>query len=137
MHYLYLFFIVCLASCKSVEPTTQYHATQHYTTLHNAVDTIALRDSVVLRDSVIFHERTIHDTVYITKEVYRDRLHSTLNSQHSTLKDTVIVTEWREKVIDHPPRKYIPPFYKHCTIILWIILAAGIVYFIIRWRLRR
>ena len=137
MHYLYLFFIVCLASCKSVEPTTQYHATQHYTTLHNAVDTLALRDSVVLRDSVIFRERTIHDTVYITKEVYRDRLHSTLNSQHSTLKDTVVVTEWREKVIDHPPRKYIPPFYKHCTIILWIILAAGIVYFIIRWRLRR
>ncbi len=137
MHYLYLFFIVCLASCKSLEPTTQYHATQHYTTLHNAVDTIALRDSVVLRDSVIFRERTIHDTVYITKEVYRDRLHSTLNSQHSTLKDTVVVTEWREKVIDHPPRKYIPPFYKHCTTILWIILAAGIVYFIIRWRLRR
>ena len=137
MHYLYLFFIVCLASCKSVEPTTQYHATQHYTTLHNAVDTLALRDSVVLRDSVIFRERTIHDTVYITKEVYRDRLHSTLNSQHSTLKDTVVVTEWREKVIDHPPRKYIPPFYKHCTTILWIILAAGIVYFIIRWRLRR
>ncbi len=137
MHYLYLFFIVCLASCKSLEPTTQYHATQHYTTLHNAVDTIALRDSVVLRDSVIFRERTIHDTVYITKEVYRDRLHSTLNSQHSTLKDTVVVTEYREKVIDHPPRKYIPPFYKHCTTILWIILAAGIVYFIIRWRLRR
>ena len=137
MHYLYLFFIVCLASCKSLEPTTQYHAIQHYTTLHNAVDTIALRDSVVLRDSVIFRERTVHDTVYITKEVYRDRLHSTLNSQHSTLKDTVVVTEWREKVIDHPPRKYIPPFYKHCTTILWIILAAGIVYFIIRWRLRR
>ena len=129
--------LLALPSCKSVEPTTQYHATQHYTTLHNAVDTLALRDSVVLRDSVIFRERTIHDTVYITKEVYRDRLHSTLNSQHSTLKDTVVVTEWREKVIDHPPRKYIPPFYKHCTTILWIILAAGIVYFIIRWRLRR
>lgn len=129
--------LLALPSCKSLEPTTQYHATQHYTTLHNAVDTLALRDSVVLRDSVIFRERTIHDTVYITKEVYRDRLHSTLNSQHSTLKDTVVVTEWREKVIDHPPRKYIPPFYKHCTTILWIILAAGIVYFIIRWRLRR
>ena len=128
--------LLALPSCKSVEPTTQYHATQHYTTLHNAVDTLALRDSVVLRDSVIFRERTIHDTVYITKEVYRDRLHSTLNSQHSTLKDTVVVTEWREKVIDHPPRKYIPPFYKHCTIILFIILAAGVVYIVGKWYIK-
>ena len=114
-----------LPSCKSLEPTTQYHATQHYTTLHNAVDTIALRDSVVLRDSVIFRERTIHDTVYITKEVYRDRLHSTLNAQHSTLKDTVVVTEWREKVIEHPPEKYVPKFYKWCTMLLWAIVLIG------------
>ena len=125
-----------LPSCKSLEPTTQYHATQHYTTLHNAVDTLALRDSIVLHDSVIYRERTIHDTVYITKEVYRDRLHSTLNSQHSTLKDTVVVTEWREKVIEHPPERYIPPFYKHCTTILFIILAAGVVYIVGKWYIK-
>ena len=125
MHYLYLFFIVCLASCKSLEPTTQYHATQHYTTLHNAVDTIALRDSVVLRDSVIFRERTIHDTVYITKEVYRDRLEARGERRKAERTDTVVVTEWREKVIEHPPEKYVPKFYKWCTMLLWAIVLIG------------
>ena len=125
MHYLYLFFIVCLASCKSVEPTTQYNATQHYTTLHNAVDTIALRDSVVLRDSVIFRERTVHDTVYITKEVYRDRLEARGERRKAERTDTVVVTEYRDRVIEHPPEKYVPKFYKWCTMLLWAIVLIG------------
>ena len=39
-------------------------------------DTIYLHDSVFFHDSVVYRERTIHDTVYITKEVYRDALNS-------------------------------------------------------------
>jgi hypothetical protein len=69
--------------------------------------------------------------------VYRDASHSTLNSQHSTIADTVHIVEYRDRVIEHPPERYIPPFYKHCTTILFSILAATIVYIIIRWRLRR
>lgn len=125
MHYLYLFFIVCLASCKSLEPTTQYHATQHYTTLHNAVDTVVIRDSIFIR------EVQKGDTIYLTRVEWRDRWRTRI------VHDTIIHTDSIVQVIDHPPRKYIPPFYKHCTTILWIILSAGIVYFIIRWRLRR
>jgi hypothetical protein len=34
------------------------------------------------------------------------------------------------QIIEPPPERYIPPFYKHCTTILWIILAAGIVYIV-------
>ena len=42
--------------------------------IQNSYDTVVQRDSVVLHDSVIYRERTVHDTVYVTKEVYRDRL---------------------------------------------------------------
>ena len=122
--------ILVLPSCKSLDPTTLHHATQSYTTLHNVVDTLMLRDTVYRHDSVIYRERTIHDTVYITKEVYRDALNSKFKIQNSTKTDTVVVTEYRDRVIEHPPERYIPPFYKRCTTALWVILAAGTVYII-------
>ena len=89
-----------------------------------------LRDTVYRHDSVIYRERTILDTVYITKEVYRDALNSKFKIQNSTKTDTVVVTEYRDRVIEHPPERYIPPFYKRCTTALWVILAAGTVYII-------
>ena len=73
-------------SCKSLNPSLYtLHRDSVAYTLHQSVDTLILRDTVYRHDSVIYRERTILDTVYVTKEVYRDRLHSTLNSQHSTL----------------------------------------------------
>jgi hypothetical protein len=83
----------------------------------------------------VLRERTIHDTVYITKEVYRDRLEARGERQKAVRTDTVVVTEWRERVIEHPPERYVPKFYKWCTIMLFVLLAAGIVYLVIRWRL--
>ena len=82
--------------------------------------------AILLRDSIVYRERTIHDTVYITKEVYRDAHHSSLIAHNSTKTDTVVVTEWREKVIEHPPERYVPKFYKWCTIALWAIIALAI-----------
>ena len=127
--------LLVLPSCRSLELSDTYHSTlnsQHST----LKDTLMLRDSVVLHDSVVYRERTVHDTVYVTKEVYRDRLEARGERRKAERKDTVVVTEYRDRVIEHPPEKYVPKFYKWCTIILWIILAAGIVYLIIRLRLR-
>lgn len=70
----------------------------------------------------------IHDTVYITKEVYRDRLKATGERRESVRTDTVIVTEWREKIIEKPPQKYVPKFYKWCTGLLWAIVILAIGY---------
>ena len=97
-----------------------------------SVDTILLRDTVFRHDSIIYRERTVLDTVYITKEVYRDRLHSTLNTQHSSIKDTVVVTKYRDRVVEHPPERYVPKFYKGCTIALWAVLALAIGYVCIK-----
>ena len=110
--------ILALPSCKSLDPTTLHHTTQSYTTLHNVVDTVVMRDSIFIREVLK------GDTLYLTRIEYRDRWH--VQMIHDTILDTQIV----EKVIEHPPERYIPPFYKRCTTALWVILAAGTVYII-------
>ena len=114
-----------LSSCKSVESINSNLSTldlRHST----HTDTVVLRDSIYIRDSIIINERTIHDTVYITKEVYRDRLEARGERQKAVRTDTVVVTEWREKVIELPPERYVPKFYKWCTGLLWAILVLAI-----------
>ena len=128
---------MCLlsVSCKSVEVVTssEVQDVQKF----RSVDTILLRDTVFRHDSIIYRERTVLDTVYITKEVYRDRLHSTLNSQLSTLADTIHIVEYRDRVIEHPPERYVPKFYKWCTIALWVIGLLAMGYALLKWKLRQ
>ena len=130
----FLLLLLALVSCKSVDPSLYtLHRDSVAYTLHQSVDTIVQRDTLYRHDSVIYRERTIHDTVYITKEVYRNASHSTLNAQHSTHSDTVIVTEWRERVVEKPPERYVPGFYKWCTIALWAIGLLVMGYWLLKW----
>ena len=129
--------ILALPSCKSLDPAIVASATSSASAATHTHDTLILRDTLYRHDSVIYRERTIHDTVYVTKEVYRDRLHSTLNSQHSTLADTIHIVEYRDRVIEHPPERYIPPFYKRCTLFFWLILATSALYMIGKIYLKR
>lgn len=112
-------------SCKTID-SSQLRVDSIEVQKFRSVDTVVVRDSVLVRDSVVLCERTIHDTVYITKEVYRDALHSKFKIQNSTKTDTVVVTEWREKVIEHPPERYVPKFYRWCTGLLLAILVLAI-----------
>jgi hypothetical protein len=101
-----------------------------------SVDTVVVRDSVLVRDSIIYRERTVLDTVYITKEVYRDRLEAKGERQKAVRTDTVVVTEYRDRVVEKPPEKYIPGFYKNCTwlfFILLLLLVGIIVFKVWRW----
>ena len=128
--------VFACVSCKSLDPTIVTSATSTASVTIRTHDTVVQRDTVYRQDSVIYRERTVHDTVYVTKEVYRDRLEARGERRKAERNDTIVVTEYRDRVIEHPPEKYVPKFYKWCTIILWSILAAGIVYIIIRLRLR-
>lgn len=127
--------LLACVSCKSVEVVgrSEVQDVQKF----RSVDTVVVRDCVLVRDSVVLRERTIHDTVYITKEVYRDALNSKFKIQNSTKADTVVVTEWREKVIEHPPKRYVPPFYQRCTIALWAIIAVATIVVIGRFTIGR
>ena len=126
--------LLALPSCRSLNPSlyTTHRDSVAYT-IHQTIDTLLIRDSVYRHDSVIYRERTIHDTVYITKEVYRDRLEARGERQNSTHSDTVIVTEWRERVVEKPPERYVPGFYKWCTIALWAIGLLVMGYWLLKW----
>ena len=127
----------CLVSvsCKSIEVATssEVQDVQKF----RSVDTVVVRDSVLVRDSIIYRERTVLDTVYITKEVYRDALNSKFKIQNSTKTDTVVVTEYRDRVVEHPPERYVPKFYKWCTIALWVIGLLVMGYALLKWKLRQ
>ena len=118
--------ILVLPSCKSLDPAIVASATSSASAATHTHDTIVQRDTVYRHDSVIYRERTIHDTVYITKEVYRDRLEARGERQKAVRTDTVVVTEYRDRVIEHPPERYVPAFYKWCTIALWAIVLLAI-----------
>ena len=92
-----------------------------------SVDTIYHHDSIVLR------ERTIHDTVFVTKEVYRDRLEARGERQKAVRTDTVVVTDYRDRVVKLPPERYVPKFYKWCTGLLFALLTLMVA----RWWLKR
>ena len=123
--------ILVLPSCKTID-SSQLTVDSFEVQKFRSVDTVVVRDSVLVRDSVVLRERTIHDTVYVTKEVYRDRLEARGERQKAVRTDTIVVTEWREKVIEHPPERYVPKFYRWCTVLLFALLA----WVAVRWWLR-
>ena len=127
--------MMCLMSvgCRSVESVESLKSNVESQEVHDSqLSTFDIQHSA-RRDSIVYREKVVHDTVYITKEVYRDQRLSTFDIQHSTKADTVVVTEYRDRVVEKPPEKYIPPFYKRCTTILFIILAAGVVWIVGRF----
>ena len=86
-------------------------------------------DTVVVRDSVFVSERQRGDTVYLTRTEYRDRWRTQI------VHDTIVRTDSIVQVIEHPPERYIPPFYKRCTSIFWTLMALLLLYVLIKYRL--
>ena len=135
---LFVLIIVSLMSvgCKShnVPRIAQIDTDRNESHFLQRVDTVVQRDTVYRHDSVIYRERTIHDTVYITKEVYRDRLEARGERQKAVRTDTVVVTEYRDRVVEHPPERYVPKFYKTSTILFYILLLLIAVFVFIKLR---
>ena len=115
---LFLFFL--LVSCKCLSPTTIASAASMAST------TIHTRDTIFLRDSIFISERQRGDTVYLTRTEYRDRWRTQI------VHDTVLKTDSIVEVIEHPPERYIPSFYKWTAAIFWTGIAILILYLILR-----
>ena len=118
---LFLFFL--LVSCKSHEHCST--VVQNGSELFNVVRSV---DTVVVRDSVFVSERQRGDTVYLTRTEYRDRWRTQI------VHDTIVRTDSIVQVIEHPPQKYVPKFYKWSTAIFWILIALLLLYVLIRTR---
>ena len=117
--------LLALPSCKSLNPSLYtIHRDSVAYTIHQTLDTLLIRDSIFIR------ERQKGDTVYLTRTEYRDRWRIQIQ------RDTIIDTQYVEQIIEKPPERYIPRFYKISTAILYILIALIIVFIVIKIRLR-
>ena len=102
-----------LPSCRSVEA------------INTNLSTLDIRhsthtDTVVVHDSVFVREMIKGDTFYITRVEWRDRWRTRVE------RDTVVDVRVEKEVVQLPPERYVPKFYKRCTWALWIIVALAI-----------
>ena len=101
-------------------PVVQSNDTLHFTQKSARVDTIYLRDSVYVS------ERQRGDTVYLTRVEYRDRWRTRVE------RDTVVDVQVEKEVVQLPPERYVPKFYKRTAAIFWTGIALLILYLILR-----
>ena len=113
--------LLALVSCKCHEHCST--VVQNGSELFSIVRSV---DTVVVRDSVFVSERQRGDTVYLTRVEWRDRWRTQL------VHDTIVRVDSIVQVIEHPPERYVPPFYKRCTIALWVAVILGVLYGILR-----
>ena len=126
-------FIIFLPSCRSVRSVESLKSNVESQEVHDSqLSTFDIQHSA-LRDSIVYREKVVHDTVYITKEVYRNQRLSTFDLQHSTKADTIRDTQYVTQVIEKPPERYVPKFYRWCTIALWAIGLLAIGYWLLKW----
>lgn len=118
-----LFLVFLLISCKSLDPA-------HLSTVNSQLSTVThSHDTLIIHDSIFVREYVAGDTVFRDRVQYRDRWRTQI------IHDTIIRTDSITQVIEHPPERYIPPFYKRCTIVLWILIALSILYLILRTKI--
>ena len=119
---LFILTIIILSSCKTAEIVTSDSQNTTFTS-HTFQ-----HDTVVVRDSIYIYERTMGDTVYLTRTEWRERWCTKIE------RDTIRNTEYITQTIESPPVKYIPRFYKGCTIAFWVIIGLVIGFLALkRW----
>ena len=111
--------ISSLVGCKSIEVVSSSEVQD--------VQKVWSVDTVVIRDSIYIREVIRGDTVYLTRTEWRDRWRVRL------VHDTIHDTQYVERVVEHPPERYVPKFYRWCTVALWVIVLLAIG----RWAVRR
>ena len=95
-------------------PVVQSSNTTSYIQRNASVDTIYQHDSIFIR------EYLRGDTVYLTRTEWRDRWRTRVE------RDTVVDVRVEKEVVQLPPERYVPKFYKWCTGLLLTILVLAI-----------
>ena len=119
--------ILASASCSSTKlmPVVQSNDTTSF------IQRSARVDTVYLRDSVFVSEKMRGDTVYLTRVEWRDRWRTRVE------RDTVMDVRVEKEVVQLPPERYVPAFYKRCTIAFWAIVAVATIVVIGRFAIGR
>ncbi|MBR2450063.1 MAG: hypothetical protein IKB40_01030 [Paludibacteraceae bacterium] len=88
--------------------------------VQNGSTVVFRTDTVVVHDSVFVSERQRGDTVYLTHVEWRDRWRTRVE------RDTVVDVRVEKEVVQLPPERYVPKFYRWCTGLLLAILVLAI-----------
>ena len=109
--------ILASVSCSSTKsmPVVQSNDTTSF------IQKSARVDTVYLKDSVFVSEKQRGDTVYLTRVEWRDRWRTRVE------RDTVVDVRVEKEVVQLPPERYVPKFYKWCTglLLAFLVLAIG------------
>ena len=108
--------LLASASCSSTKsmPVVQNNDTTSFIQRSASVDIICLHDSVFVS------EKQRGDTVYLTRVEWRDRWRTRVE------RDTVMDVRVEKEVVQLPPERYVPKFYRWCTGLLLAILVLAI-----------
>ena len=89
-------------------------------------------DTIYQHDSIYIREIQRGDTLYLTRTEWRDRWR--IREVHDTIHNTEYVTkiEYQDRVVEKPPERYIPKFYKWCTLLFFIVMLGLIIYIIVK-----
>lgn len=119
--------LLVLPSCRSLDVPriAQMDTDRHESHLLQRIDTIYRHDSIYIR------EVQCGDTVYLTRVEYRDRWRTRVE------RDTVVDVRVEKEVVQLPPERYIPKFYRWCTALLWLIFFIYIAYLFLRSKIPR
>ena len=109
--------ILASVSCSSTKsmPVVQSNDTTSF------IQRSARVDTVYLKDSVFVSEKQQGDTIYLTRVEWRDRWRTRVE------RDTVMDVRVEKEVVQLPPERYVPKFYKWCTglLLAFLVLAIG------------
>lgn len=119
--------LLVLPSCKSHKALVENSSA----VVQSGSSVVRSVDTVLVRDSVYVSERQKGDTVYLTRTEWRDRWRVRL------VHDTVVDTQYVTQVVEKPPERYVPKFYKTSTTILWLLIAGLFVYVLMKIVLKR
>ena len=113
-----------LLSCNSMRSIPTTKSNDSVTFVHEK----ASIDTIYIRDSVFISERQRGDTIYLTRIEWRDRWHTRIE------RDTVADVRVEKEIIELPPERYVPRFYKWCTGLLLALLVLAIGRYAIGYR---
>ena len=119
----FLLLLLALVSCRSVSSVQEVRSSE--------VQKFRSMDTIVMHDSVFISERQRGDTIYLTRTEWRDRWRTRIE------RDTVVDVRVEKEVVQLPPQRYVPKFYKWCTGLLWAIGLLAIGYGLLKWRIKR
>ncbi len=130
----FILIILTLVSCKSASCVESVISEVESQKLN--VESQRNIDTIYQHDSIYIREIRLGDTIYLTRTEWRDRWR--IREVHDTIHNTEYVTqtEYRDRVVEKPPERYVPCFYKWCAGLLAGVLIILIIIITLKIRNR-